>query len=40
MFREDFLVPPNMSAHELAMALQVPAPRINEIVIEKRGIGR
>lgn len=35
---EEFLVPLNMSAHALAMALRVPAPRINDIVREKRSI--
>ena len=27
-----------MSAHALAMALRVPAPRINDIVRERRGV--
>ena len=36
--REEFLSPLGMSAHQLAMALRVPATRINEIVNEKRGI--
>ena len=35
---EEFLVHLEMSAHELAMALRVPATRINDIVNEKRGI--
>ena len=38
ILREEFLVPLNMSAHALAMALHVPAPRINDIVREKRAI--
>jgi len=38
ILREEFLVPLGMSAHELALALRVPATRINEIVNEKRGI--
>ena len=38
ILREEFLVPLGMSAHELAMALRVPATRINDIVNEKRGI--
>jgi len=38
MLREEFLVPMGLSAHALAMALQVPATRIAEIVKEKRGI--
>ncbi len=36
--REDYLEPLNMSASALAVALRVPAPRINDIVREKRGI--
>ena len=38
ILREEFLSPLGMSAHELAMALRVPATRINDIVNEKRGI--
>lgn len=38
VLREEFLVPLGMSAHELALALRVPATRINDIVNEKRGI--
>ena len=38
ILREEFLAPLGMSSHELAMALRVPATRINEIVHEKRGI--
>ncbi|MGB0723106.1 MAG: HigA family addiction module antitoxin [Gammaproteobacteria bacterium] len=38
ILREEFLVPLEMSAHALSQALRVPAPRINEIVREKRGI--
>jgi addiction module HigA family antidote len=38
ILREEFLVPLGMSAHELAMALRVPATRVNDIVHEKRGI--
>jgi addiction module HigA family antidote len=37
ILREEFLSPLGMSAHELAMALRVPATRINDIVNEKRG---
>ena len=36
--REDFLVPGNLSANALAKALNVPAPRINDIVRERRGM--
>ena len=35
---EEFLSPLGMSANELALALRVPATRINDIVNEKRGI--
>jgi antitoxin HigA-1 len=38
ILREEFLGPLGMSAHELSMALRVPATRINDIVNEKRGI--
>lgn len=38
VLREDFLIPLGMSAHALATALRVPAPRINDIVRERRAI--
>lgn len=38
ILREDFLVPLGMSANALAKALNVPAPRVNDIVRERRGI--
>lgn len=38
ILREDFLVPLGMSAHALSKALNVPAPRINDIVRERRGV--
>jgi len=38
ILREEFLVPLEMTPHALAMQLRVPAPRINDIVREKRGI--
>jgi addiction module HigA family antidote len=38
VLREDYLVPLNMSANLLAKALSVPAPRINDIVRERRGV--
>lgn len=38
ILREDFLVPLEMSANALSKALHVPAPRINDIVRERRGI--
>lgn len=38
ILREDYLVPAALSANALARALHVPAPRINDIVRERRGI--
>ena len=38
ILREDYLVPLKMSANALAKALNVPAPRINDVVRERRGI--
>jgi len=38
ILREDFLIPLSMSANALAKALNVPAPRINDIVRERRGV--
>jgi addiction module HigA family antidote len=38
ILREEFLSPLGLSAHQLALALRVPATRINDIVNEKRGI--
>lgn len=38
VLREEFLMPLGMSAHVLAMELRVPAPRINEIVRERRSV--
>lgn len=38
VLREEFLRPLGMSANALARALSVPAPRINEIVRERRGV--
>jgi antitoxin HigA-1 len=38
ILREEYLNPLGMSANALAMALKIPAPRINDIVREKRGI--
>jgi addiction module HigA family antidote len=38
VLREEFLRPCQLTAHALSMALQVPAPRINDIVREKRAI--
>ena len=38
ILREEYLAPLQMSAHALAMALHVPAPRINDIVRERRAV--
>ncbi len=38
VLREDYLVPLNLSANALAKALNVPAPRINDVVRERRGV--
>lgn len=38
VLREEFIIPLGMSAHALALELRVPAPRINEIVRERRAI--
>ena len=38
VLREEFLVPLKMSAHQLALELKVPAPRIYEIVRERRAV--
>ena len=38
VLREDYLKPLAMSANALATALKVPASRINDIVLEQRGV--
>lgn len=38
VLREEFLVPHEMSSNALAMELHVPAPRINDVVRERRSI--
>ena len=38
VLREEFLKPLGISAHALALELRVPAPRINEIVRERRSV--
>lgn len=38
VLREDFLAALGMSANALAKALNVPAPRVNDIVRERRGV--
>lgn len=38
ILREEFMKPLGLSANALALALRVPAPRINEIARERRGV--
>jgi addiction module HigA family antidote len=38
ILREDYLAELDMSANALARALHVPAPRVNDIVRERRGV--
>ena len=38
ILREEYLAPLGLSAHALAVALRVPAPRINDIVRERRAV--
>jgi antitoxin HigA-1 len=38
ILREEFLKPLSISSYKLAQELHVPTPRINDIVLEKRGI--
>jgi len=38
VLREEFLAPLAMSANALAIRLRVPAPRVNDLVREKRGV--
>jgi antitoxin HigA-1 len=38
ILREEFLKPMNMSAYALAKRLHVPPPRVNDILLERRGI--
>lgn len=38
ILREDYLVPLGLSANALAIALSVPAPRINDVVRGRRGV--
>lgn len=39
ILREEFMIPLGLSANALAIALRVPAPRINDIARERRAIG-
>ena len=38
ILREEFLKPLGLTANQLARSIHVPAPRINDIVLERRGI--
>lgn len=38
ILREEILRPMKMTPYELAMQLHVPVPRVNDIILEKRGI--
>ena len=38
ILREDYLKPLQMSANALSKALHVPAGRVNDIVLERRGV--
>ena len=38
ILREEFMKPLGLSSYALAKALRVPAPRVNDVVLEKRGI--
>lgn len=38
IIKEEYLKPLNMSVNALAVALRVPAPRINDVVRQKRGV--
>jgi addiction module HigA family antidote len=38
VLREEFLKPMGISVYELGKRLRVPVPRVNDIVLERRGI--
>lgn len=38
ILREEFLLPLGMSANALALELKVPAPRVNDIIRERRAV--
>jgi len=38
VLREEFLAPLGLTGHALAIALQVPAPRINDVIRERRAV--
>jgi len=38
ILREEFMKPLNLNSNQLAHFLEIPAPRIHDIVLQKRGI--
>ena len=38
ILREEYLLPLGMTANALSIALRIPAPRIDEVVRERRGV--
>ncbi len=38
ILREEFLKPMKLSVYQLAKQLHVPAPRLNDVVLQKRGV--
>ena len=38
IIKQVYLEPLNMNANALAIALRIPAPRINDVIRQKRGI--
>ena len=38
ILREEFLKPMKLSVYHLAKELRVPAPRLNDVVLQKRGV--
>ena len=38
ILREEFLKPMGLSVYRLAKEIHVPAPRVNDVVLEKRGV--
>ncbi len=38
ILREEFLAPLNLTPNALASAIKVPAPRVNDIVLERRAV--
>jgi antitoxin HigA-1 len=38
ILREEFMAPVGLTSYKLAKSLQVPLPRVNDIVLEKRAI--